>query len=159
MTDANASVNETDQSREELRDKLAQSRQSLTERPVPETDPPEGFVALAMDYPFAAIAGGLAIGLLAGSFLPRGTGRRLAKVATSAALTAGSIGRDYGMQALETVGEASRDGRQKLGELGHAAAAQGKRALHTTDEQARKGRDLGLRLVGEAMKFASTLRL
>ena len=151
-------MNDLDDRREELRDKLEKSRQSLTVQPVPETDPPEGFVALAMEYPFAAIAGGLAIGVLAGTLLPRGVGRSFARGAVSAVMLAGKVGREYGMQTLETVGEVGRDGRLKLAELGSAAAAQGKRAARSTETQSRKGRELGYRLVGEAIKFASTLR-
>ncbi|MEO5599210.1 MAG: hypothetical protein ABIQ66_11380 [Novosphingobium sp.] len=151
-------MNEADQRRENLREKIAHSRESLIAHPVPETEPPEGFVALAMEYPFAAFAGGLTIGLLAGSFLPRGLGRSFARGAVTAALTAGSIGRNYGLQALGTVGEAGHEGRQKLGELSTSVAAKGKRAIRSTEEQTRKGRELGLRLVGEAIKFASTLK-
>ena len=92
-------MSDEDRRREELREKLAHSRESLTARPVPETEPPEGFVALAMEYPFAAIAGGLAIGVLAGSLLPRGVARRFARGAVSAALLAGNLGREYGLQA------------------------------------------------------------
>ena len=144
-------MNDPDDRREELREKLEKSRQSLTVQPVPETDPPEGIVALAMEYPFAAIAGGLAIGVLAGTLLPRGVGRSFARGAVSAVALAGKVGREYGMQALETAGEVGRDGRLKLAELGSAAA-------RSTEVQSRKGRELGFKLVGEAIKFASTLR-
>lgn len=108
--------------REQLRRKVAQSQETLARTPpaarMPGNAPPEGYKALAIEYPFALIAGGLALGAVAGALLPRSVVRKLAQGAIGMAGIAGDVGLAYGRKALETAGDLSDDGRGKLGDLG-----------------------------------------
>jgi len=142
-------TNET--KREQLRRKVAESQSALA-RPQPSAgEPPEGYKALAMDYPFALILGGLALGAIAGAVLPRRAGRKLVQGAVAAAGIAGELGKTYGRQALDTVGEAadsvtgkSRGSLGALGEklvelgeaVGEAAGAYGRKAADVAVETA-----------------------
>jgi len=170
-------MSDGDARRDELRDRLAHSRESMDLAVLPEAEPPEDYVALAMDYPFAAIAGGLAIGILAGSLLPRGFGRKLARGTIAAAAVAGKLGLEYGSAALDAAGkvadEANREGREKIGQLGgklevlgssvnDKTRRYGRKAADAANEvladKGQKGLDVGYRLAREAIKFVSNLR-
>ncbi len=85
---------------------------SLVPTRIPEGEPPESYTELGKDYPVALVAGGLAMGLLAGALLPRGVGRRVARGAIAAAAIAGDISRKYGGQVINVAGEAGRDSRE-----------------------------------------------
>ena len=117
-TGREASLVPTESRREELRRKVADSQSELNRQTLPERDPPEGYKALAMDYPFALVLGGLALGAIAGAMLPRSAARKLARGAIAAAGVAGELGMTYGRQALDAAGEVTGGGRDKLGALG-----------------------------------------
>lgn len=85
---------------------------SLVPTRIPEGEPPETYTELGKDYPVALVAGGLAIGLLAGALLPRGFGRRVARSMVTAAAITGEISRKYGGQVVNVAGEAGRDSRE-----------------------------------------------
>lgn len=173
-------MSDADAKREALKEKVAQSRASLDHTALPESDPPEGLKALAMDYPFALVAGGVVLGALAGALLPRSAARRLAQAAIGAATVAGELGMTYGRQALDAATEAGSEGRQKIGELtdrlgefggtlGDGAADAGRRAASATTDAGRRAaavagdaaetaRDAGLKIAQQVIRLTSQLR-
>lgn len=118
---------------------------------VPDTDPPETYTDLARDYPIALIAGGLAVGLLAGALLPRGIGRKVGKSVLTGALMAGELGRNYSRDAKQKLGDVGSEGRDKVVEFGARAQAGGRKAIGTS-------RELGIRAAREAIKLVGNLR-
>jgi len=144
--------------REQLRRKVAESEAAIARSPnpahLPERDPPEGYRALAMDYPFALVIGGLALVALAGALLPRSAARKLARGAIAAAGVAGELGLTYGKQALEAAGELSDEGRQKLGALGERLGDLGGSVSDGASEYGRKAADLATSAASGAGKSA-----
>lgn len=147
----------------------ADSQAAPIRPPLPEREPPEGYKALAMDYPFALLLGGLALGAVAGALLPRSATRKLAQGAITAAGVAGELGLAYGRQALEAAGEISDDGREKLGamgeklaELGEAlsdgAGTCGRKATEVASDAANKTRETGIRIARQIFRLMSQLR-
>ena len=126
----------------------------LTPMRIPEGDPPEDYVALAKDYPVAIIAGGLAIGLLAGALLPRGFGRNFARNAIGAAMTAGELGRNYSRQVIDITGDTTQESRKKLGSLGDVVSELGSRA----GQHVQNGRSLGHKFAREAIRIVVNLK-
>ncbi len=94
--------------------------------PARKAEPPETISGLARDYPILIVLGGLAVGVLAASLLPRGAARRLATRAAALAAVAGELGVTFGHQAYDKAGDAARDGREKLGEGLAIAAREGR---------------------------------
>lgn len=119
--------------------------------PVEDTTEQEGFGEIIRKNPAAFIAGGILLGVIAGALLPRGTGRRLAKTATAAAVAAGQAGLHLSQHARETAEDLTREGRDALER--NASAAQ-RRAT----ELAGNARETGSRLVDQAVEFASRVR-
>src|SRR6185369_15286450 len=101
-------LNET--KRDQLRRKVAESQAALTRPQLPEREPPEGYRALAMDYPFTLVLGGLAVGAIVGAMLPRSAARKLGRAAIAAAGVAGELGMAYGRQAMDAAGELTDEG-------------------------------------------------
>lgn len=118
---------------------------------VPDSEPPETYTDLARDYPLALIAGGIAVGVLAGALLPRGIGRKVGKSLLTGALMAGEVGRNYSRHAGEKIGDVASDGRDKVVEIRSRAQDGGRKAVNTT-------RDLGIKAAREAFKLVSNLR-
>lgn len=118
---------------------------------IADREPPENYTDLARDYPLALIAGGLAVGLLAGALLPRGIGRKVGKGILTGALMAGELGRSYSAQATQKLGDVSSDGRERVVELGSRAQAGTRKAASTS-------RDLGIKAAREAIKMVAKLR-
>lgn len=135
----------------ELRDRVEGSRRNLPLSQLPEAEPPETYTDLAKDYPVALVFGGLLAGIIAGSLLPRGIGRKVGRTIVSGALLAGEIGRSYSRDAARKAGSASLEGRSKVMELSSRAASAGKRTMGSS-------RDLGARAAREAIRLATNLR-
>jgi ElaB/YqjD/DUF883 family membrane-anchored ribosome-binding protein len=157
---------------------------SLPTARLPDAAPPEKFSNLVSDYPGLAIAAGLGIGLLAGAILPRSAGRKLVRGGVFVASTASELGLAFGKQAIRKVDDATRDGRELLGdtaskagsiasEAGHKvtdkvtdagrkAASAGRKAGANAQELAEDAtervRELGLGLAKMAIDAASRLR-
>lgn len=108
----------------------------------------DGVGEFIRSHPAAFIAGGILLGVVAGALLPRGTGRRLAKGATAAAIAAGQVGLQLSHQARETAEELTREGRDALER--NASAAQ-RRAT----ELASSAREAGSKLAEQAVELAS----
>ena len=110
---------------------------------IPAGEPPETYAELGRDYPLALIAGGLAVGVLAGMFMPRGAGRKLVKGAAALAIAAGEVGKAYGHQALE----AASEGQERLKDLGQDAGEFGKKLGDAAEQSAAAGKDLAIRFI------------
>jgi len=110
---------------------------------IPDAEPPETYADLGRDYPLALVAGGLAVGLIAGAVLPRGAGRKLAQGIATAAVAAGEIGLGYGHKAVE----AASEGREKLKDLGPDTSQLRKKLGEVAGQSASAGKDLGRRLL------------
>lgn len=117
----------------------------------PDSEPPETYTDLARDYPLALIAGGIAVGVLAGALLPRGIGRKVGKGLLTGALMAGELGRNYSRQAGEKLGDVASEGRDKVVEIGSRAQTGGRKAMNSS-------RELGIKAAREAFKLVSNLR-
>lgn len=81
------------------------------------------------EHPLLIVAGGIALGAIAASLLPRGTGRRLAKQAISLAEVAGTAGallgsrvRDKAEETGASLREQSHVVADKLDKLGESAS-------------------------------------
>ena len=114
--------------REEIRRKVEASQAQLAARRNGEGEPPEGLRALAMDYPFALVAGSVVVGAVVGALLPRSPFRKLAGGAAALATVAGELGMVYGRQALDKAGEAAGKLEDLRGDLGESAADYSRRA-------------------------------
>lgn len=80
-----------------------------------ERTPPEGLRALALDYPFALLAGGLVAGVVIGSLLPRSG--KLTKGAAALAGVAGELGLSYARKAVENMTDAAQSATQVGGRV------------------------------------------
>ena len=74
--------------------------------------------SIVEDHPVAVIAGGLVLGVLLARFLPRSGISRLSGRAMALAAAGAELAALYGSKAVDGAGEAARDGREKLGEIG-----------------------------------------
>jgi len=187
VTDFSPASDKPETKRDELRRKVAESQASLSRPTLPERNPPEGYRALAMDYPFAIVIGGLALGAIAGALLPRSAARKLARGVVAAAGVAGELGLTYGRQALDAAGDLSDEGREKLGTIGEklaelsesvseaagaygrkaadlagdAASSAGKaagKAAETAGDAAGSARDSGMKIARQVIRLTSQLR-
>ena len=68
---------------------------------LPDSDPPEQLSTLAGEYIGLSIAGGLVLGLLVGSLLPRSPGRKLSRGASALAAVAGEVALILARQAMD----------------------------------------------------------
>lgn len=110
--------------RDELRRRVDASRAELDRPADAEADksasPPDGVRQLAMDYPFALLLGGVALGVVAGALIPRLGGRKLAHSAAAAAAAVGEIGLTYGRSALDAASRKSEEPAERIKDLGAA---------------------------------------
>jgi hypothetical protein len=90
-------------------------------------DPQAAVSDFVRDHPLLVVAGGIAVGMIVSSLLPKGTGRKLASRAVSLAEIAGAASMALGKDAwdkAETAGSAigKRSGElaERAGELGKA---------------------------------------
>lgn len=149
-----------DQSRRDrIKIRIAESQAQLRDsKPVgalPDADPPEKISGLAAEYPGLVIAGGLALGLLAGSLLPRSAGTKLSRRTTALVGIVSEVGLVLGKQALERASTASRDGRGKLGELGDVLGEKAAGARRKAGAASSAMRVTGLALAKKALEIAA----
>ncbi len=133
---------------------------------IPAEEPPESFAGLARQYPALIIAGGIALGVAAAMMLPRKTRKSLTGRAATLAALAGEAGLTLGRQALDKAGDATREGREKFGELGESlgetlgetALAARRRAAAIAENATGSARKTGLQLVKQAVELAKNAR-
>ncbi|NTZ41863.1 hypothetical protein G7A66_01910 [Altererythrobacter sp. SALINAS58] len=137
-----------EQKREELRQKIEASEARNAERGLGDyaADIRDGTVNFAKDHPIAAVAGGLALGVVIASLIP-GPGRRMRRRATSKASslastlselgiayasglfeTAGDLAEDLGDGISDKARHLNREAHYRAGETGDAARALSRRA-------------------------------
>lgn len=87
---------------------------------LPRKDESEGTSAVAAfvrDHPLLVVAGGIALGAIAASFLPRGTGRKLVRRAANLAEIAGTASALLGSQMLDKAQSAGAGMREQGGAM------------------------------------------
>ncbi|WP_298197428.1 hypothetical protein [Novosphingobium sp.] len=82
--------------------------------------PPEGLRALAMDYPFALLAGGIVAGVVIGALLPRPNPGRLARNVGALAGVVGELGLAYARRAVDGVSEVAETAAEAGGKMAEA---------------------------------------
>lgn len=155
-------MSKTDPSRARVAKRIAASQDRLKRdsdqlpakrriEPLADAWPPEDYRSLAKEYPWLAMAAALGAGALVAALLPRRFVSKTGRRALGAATVAAELGLAFSRQARDAAGEAAHDSLAKLDEttapLRHRAASAGKNA-----------RTSGMRLAGEALKFAARLR-
>lgn len=98
-----------------------------------ERGPPEGVKALALDYPFALVAGGVVVGVLIGALLPRRQASRLSRPLLAAVGAASEFGLAYAQKALSQANAAAAEAAAAGGKVIDAA---GDRADEFADDAA-----------------------
>lgn len=113
----------TDQKRANLKGKVAAAQKRNEERSFADyaRDAAGEATTFVKAHPIATVLGGLALGAIVASIVP-GPGKRLRKKAGArSAVLAGALADlaiKYGSEFLDAAGDAARDGRSKLGDLG-----------------------------------------
>lgn len=144
--------------REAIRRKVEASQASMSPAKCARSEPPEGMRALAMDYPFAMLAGSVVVGAMIGALLPRSAASKLTRHAIAAAGVAAELGMAYGRQALDKAGETAgklEDMRGDLGgKLSDGASDLSSKAADLFGDAAELIGEAG-RMAGEAMQDAA----
>lgn len=122
---------------------------------LPEADPPEGVAALVREYPGLVLAGGIALGLVAGALLPRQAGRRLSRGASTLAKAAGTAGIALGHDYLDRAEKAARSGSRRIKASSAEAGARASILAHKGNSVARKA---GLAIARKALEVAANAR-
>jgi len=163
VTETRKSAVKNGTKREAIRRKVADSKADLARTQPAPAGPPEGLRALAADYPFALVMGGVALGVLAGALLPRSAlgvaaGRKLSKRAAALAGIAGELGLAYGRQALKAAGEAKGKAGEISGTVGESAADYSRKAAELVGDAAASAREAGITIGRQAIRLGSHLR-
>lgn len=117
-------------------------------------EPGKAVVDFVREHPGAVIAGGVALGLIAGALLSRGSSRKLARHALTLIEIAGTAGLALGRQAVERAEDAGSELRRQGGALAERAgklAAPAEEAVDNAGEAAQ-------RLLRKAIDLAGKLR-
>jgi ElaB/YqjD/DUF883 family membrane-anchored ribosome-binding protein len=106
------------------------------------------------DHPGAVVAGGVVLGLVAGAFLSRGTGRRIARHALALAEVAGTASLALGKQAMDKAEDAGDELRRQGGVIAEKAGKLAEPAEEAVDAAS----DAAQRLLRKAVELAAKLR-
>ena len=79
----------------------------LQQPSAPEREAPDGLRGLALEHPFALVAGGIVAGVVIGALLPRANTGRLARNLGALAGVVGELGLAYARKAVDGVGDAA----------------------------------------------------
>jgi hypothetical protein len=123
-----------------------------------EGDPPESLSDLARDYPGLVVVGGIALGLLVGALLPRGTARRLAQGAVAAAAASGEAGLSLARSARARAESAASDAGEQLAELKDEAATSAGKLRRRASRAAGDASGAGLDIARAGLRLLSSLR-
>lgn len=163
-------MSETEAKRSRIKDKIAASQARLSRDSAPvaakpnpaNAGPPESYRSLAGEYPWLSVAGGLAVGLLVGALLPKGTARKVSRRAVGLATIAAELGIAFSKQARTAAGDVAHDGAERLGDLGHrfddSTAELRTRARRSAGMALGSARSAGQTVVREALKLAARAR-
>ncbi len=111
-------------------------------------------VDFVREHPGLVVAGGVALGLVAGSLLSRGSGRKLARQAMTLAEVAGTAGLALGRQAMER----AEDAGQGLRRQGEAIAEKAGTLRAPAEEAVDSASEAAQRLLRKAVDLAGKLR-
>lgn len=106
------------------------------------------------DHPGVVIAGGVALGLVAGALLSRGGGRKLARHALTLAEAAGAASVTLGRQAKERAEDAGSELRQQ----GKVLADKAGKLREPAEEAVDHASEAAHRLLRKAVELAGKLR-
>jgi hypothetical protein len=114
------------------------------------------------DHPVAVVVGGIALGLIAASLLPKGSGRRMARRAADMADTLAAAGLLYSQQAWERAESAGHD----LRDAGYSAAGRAQEFGESAADRmhdfispaAHRAASAGHRVVAKAQEIRSRVR-
>ena len=125
-------------------------------------EPGKAVVDFVRDHPGIVVAGGVALGLVAGALLSRGSGRKLAKHALTLAEVAGTASLALGRQAAERAEDAGSELRRRSGELADGLADRAGKlrapAEEAIDSAVDGASDAAQRLLRKAVELAGKLR-
>jgi hypothetical protein len=112
-------------------------------------------VDFVRDHPGIVVAGGLALGLVAGALLaPRGSGRMIARRAISLAEAAGAASLALSRQAVDR----AEDAGQGLRRQGEVIAAKAGKLAEPAEEAVDQASEAAHRLLRKAVELAGKLR-
>lgn len=105
--------------RQELWSKIETAQRRNTQRAADQlTKARDNVAGLVQEHPFVALAGGIAVGALLATLLPKSSRRRLGSKAASFAGLAVQIAGDYGLAARKTARTAAQSGQEQIERLG-----------------------------------------
>jgi ElaB/YqjD/DUF883 family membrane-anchored ribosome-binding protein len=159
-------VSEADTRRERIQsridisqDRLKRESEQLPALPAPrtsaQTQPAQDFRSLARQHPWLFVAAGAGAGLLVGALLPKRAGSKLGGRALGLGAAGAELAIALSRNAREAAGESARDGLNMLEE---GTAPLRRRASAAAGTAKRDARSAGVRIAGEAIKFATRLR-
>lgn len=117
-------------------------------------DAGKAVVDFARDHPGLVVAGGVALGLVAGALLSRGSGRKLARHAITLAEMAGTASLAFGRQAIER----AEDAGEGLRHQGEVLAGKASKLTAPAGEAVDHASDAAQRLLNKAIELAGKLR-
>lgn len=88
------------------------------------------------DHPFAVLAGGLALGVIAAAIIPSSVSRKMGKQALALAALAGELGTSVGSKAMDAASDVSRSGREVFEEIASTVIEQGSEARRRSGDLA-----------------------
>ncbi len=121
-------------------------------------NPPESVGELMRGHPGLVIGGGLAIGLLVGALLPRGTARKLARGAIATAAISGEASRAFAKQASAGVRNAAHEASSQFHTLEDSAGKGAKRLRSGAASAAGSATSAGLDMTRAALRLLANLR-
>ena len=111
----------SDEKRATLRDRIEAGHARQAERTAKGGNAAvDRLTSVARDHPLLVIAGGLAIGALLSTLIPRSPTRKLSTNAVGFLTTLAELGIAYGRQAMDAADGASQPTRERLGDFGSA---------------------------------------
>jgi ElaB/YqjD/DUF883 family membrane-anchored ribosome-binding protein len=110
------------------------------------------------DHPGAVVAGGVALGLVAGALLSRGSGRKLARHALTIAEVAGTAGLALSRQAMERAEETGDELRRQGGAIADKASQLAEPAEEAVGDAIDTATEAAQRLLRKAVELAGKLR-
>ena len=119
-----------------------------------EPDSTDGLTDQIKAHPALALAGGLALGMIASALLPKGTARKLARSAAAAAAVGSEAGLTLARQASETARNAAGEAGEHLEKAGEGARHFRRRAASASGSAA----SAGMELTRAALRLLGTLR-
>ena len=127
-------------------------------RAPPKRHEPEGLSKLAREHPGLAIGGGLALGVIVGALLPRGTARRLAQGVIATAALGGEASLALGRHAREGARNVADETAAHMREFEEHASDGARRLRKTTAVAAGTATSAGLDLARAGLRLLTSFR-